>query len=211
MIAPEGSAARFVRRMLDAYDDDVALRIEHVQPEPPTFDLRTFDAPTEPTPVWKSDDGAVTVDAVAVHHEPVTGAVAYRVTTPTGVVVVSGDTRVCREVEQLSANADVLVHEACRTTAMRDAIAGTSFETIFSYHADTVPLGALAERAGVPHLVLTHLIPPPANAAEAEAFATDVREGGYTGRVTVGEDLTTVSIDSGSSLALMRCRADRAP
>ncbi len=196
VVAPEGSAARFVRRMLEAFDDDVALRIAHVQPEPPEVDLRTFDPPAEPIRVWESDDGAVTVDAVAVHHEPVTDAVAYRVTTPTGVVVISGDTRVCEEVEHLSTGADVVVHEACRTTKMRDAIAGSSFETIFSYHADTVPLGALAERAGVRHLVLTHLIPPPANATEAEAFAADVREGGYTGRVTVGEDLTVVAVGS---------------
>ncbi len=194
VVAPEGSAARFVRRMLEAFDDDIALRIEHVQPEPPRVDLRTFDAPAEPITVWTSDDGAVTVDAVAVHHEPVTGAVAFRVTTPTGVVVISGDTRVCDEVEKLSAGADVLVHEACRTTAMRDAIAGSSFETIFSYHADTVPLGGLAERAGVGHLLLTHLIPPPNGDVESEAFASDVRDGGYTGRVSVGEDLTTVVV-----------------
>ena len=118
VVAPEGSAARFVRRMLEAFDDDVALRIAHVQPEPPEVDLRTFDASGGPARVWESDDGAVTVDAVAVHHEPVTGAVAYRVTTPTGVVVISGDTRVCDEVEELSRGADVLVHEACRTTKL---------------------------------------------------------------------------------------------
>ncbi len=194
VVAPEGSAARFVRRMLEAFDDDVALRIAHVQPEPPEVALRTFDPSGGPARVWESDDGAVTVDAVAVHHEPVTGAVAYRVTTPTGVVVISGDTRVCDEVEELSRGADVLVHEACRTTKLADAVAGSSFETIFSYHADTVPLGAMAERAGVPHLLLTHLIPPPADAAGADAFATDVREGGYTGRLTVGEDLATVSV-----------------
>ncbi len=194
VVVPEGSAARFVRRVLDAYDDDVALRIAHVQPGPPTVDLRTFDAPPAPKTVWTSDDGAVIVEAVAVHHEPVDGAVAFRVTTPTGVVVVSGDTRVCGEVEQLSCGADVLVHEACRTTAIRDVIAGTSFQTIFSYHADTVPLGAMAERAGVAHLVLTHLIPPPNGDAESAEFAADVRHGGYTGRVSVGTDLSTVTL-----------------
>ena len=194
LIAPEGSTARFVRRMLDAYDDDIALRVEHVQPAPPVLDLRAFEPSAEPAPVWTSDDGAVVVDAVGVHHEPVTGAVAYRVTTPTGVVVISGDTRVCDEVEQLSAGADVLVHEACRTTPMRDLIAGTQFEHIFSYHADTVPLGALTERAGVGHLVLTHLIPPPADDDAVAAFASDVRDGGYTGRVTVGTDLLRVEI-----------------
>ena len=196
LVAPEGSSARFVRRMLDPFDDDIALRVEHVQPDPPVLDLRAFDPSPRPATVWTSDDGAVTVDAVAVHHEPVTGAVAYRVTTPTAVVVISGDTRVCDEVEQLSAGADVLVHEACRTTALHDAIAGTQFEQIFSYHADTVPLGALAQRAGVDHLVLTHLIPPPNDDADAAAFAADVREGGYTGRVTVGTDLLRVEVDA---------------
>ena len=117
-------------------------------------------------------------------------------TTPTGVVVISGDTRVCDEVEALSTGADVLVHEACRTTPLRDAIAGTQFEHIFSYHADTVPLGGLAERAGVGHLVLTHLIPPPTDDAAAGAFEADVRDGGYTGRVSVGTDLLRVEVES---------------
>jgi ribonuclease Z len=31
-----------------------------------------------------------------------------------------------------------------------DVVAGTVFERIFSYHADTVALGAMAQRAGVP-------------------------------------------------------------
>jgi ribonuclease Z len=163
------------------------------------LDLRAFDASGAPRTVWRSDDGSVAVDAVAVHHEPVTGAVAYRVTTPNAVVVVSGDTRVCDEVEQLSASADVLVREACRTTALRDAIAGTQYEHIFSYHADTVPLGALAQRAGVGHVVLTHLIPPPGDDVDAEAFAADVRAGGYTGRVTVGTDLLRVEVDAARS------------
>ena len=53
-------------------------------------------------------------------------------------------------------------------------------------------LDGLAQRAGVPHLVLTHLIPAPTTDAGSAAFEADVRSGGYTGRVTVGTDLTTV-------------------
>ena len=44
------------------------------------------------------------------------------------------------------------------------------------------------------HVVLTHLIPPPDDEVDAEAFAADVREGGYTGRVTVGTDLPRVEV-----------------
>ena len=141
-----------------------------------------------------SNDGEVRVLAVAVHHEPVPEAVAYRIETPNAIVVISGDTRVCPEIEELSVGADVLVHEACRTSAMQPLIAGSAFETIFSYHADTVELGEMAARVGVPHVVLTHLIPPPESPGDAETFVQDLRDGGYLGDITVGEDLTRLSL-----------------
>ena len=180
VVCPEGATARFLDRVLDAYDEDIALRIAHVGGDPPVVPRSSFVAGPEPVRVWTAPGGGVTVSAVAVHHEPV-DAVAYRVDGEDGVVVVSGDTRVCAEVEALSSGADVLVHEACRRTALADVVAGTVLETIFSYHADTVELGAMAERAAVPHLVLTHLIPAPDGADEASAFEDDVRSGGYTG------------------------------
>jgi ribonuclease Z len=194
IVAVEGEACRFAETMLTPFADDIALRVAHVQPAPPVLDVRPFPLPTEPTEVWRSGDGAVRVEAVAVHHEPVHGAVAYRVTTPDAVVVVSGDTRVCDEVRDLAAGADVLVHEACRTTVMADLIRGTAFESIFDYHADTVALGALAQEAGVGHLLLTHLIPPPTTEDDAAAFEADVRSGGFTGPVTVGTDLVTLHV-----------------
>ncbi|MEV1000156.1 MBL fold metallo-hydrolase [Nonomuraea sp. NPDC050202] len=190
---PEGEAAGFVDRMLDPYAADIALRMEHVQAVPPETRLRTFAAKATPQEVWRGGD--VTVEAVAVHHEPVPDAVAYRIRTPDATVVISGDTRVCEEVEELSRGADVLVHEACRTTALSGAIAGTPFEKIFSYHADTVALGGLAGRAGVGHLVLTHLIPAPDDEAGEAEFVADVRSGGYGGRVSVGRDLMSVTVD----------------
>jgi ribonuclease Z len=194
VVAPEGGPARFVARMLDPFDDDIEMRTAHVGTARPWVDLRAFPLPDRPADVWSSEDGTVVVKAVRVHHEPVTEAVAFRVETPDGVVVVSGDTRVCREVERLCEGADVVVHEACRATALRDRIAGTAFEPIFDYHADTVALGAMAQRSGVPHVVLTHLIPPPGSAEDEVAFAQDLRDGGYTGQVTVGADLCTIDV-----------------
>jgi ribonuclease Z len=131
---------------------------------------------------------------MAVHHEPVRDAVAYRIDTPDGAVVISGDTRVCTEVEDLARGAAILVHEACRTRAMNGAVAGTPFEKIFNYHSDSVALGEMAQRSGVPHLVLTHLIPQPRSERDIESFSRDVREGGYTGQVTVGRDLDSFVI-----------------
>lgn len=193
IVAPEGSPERFVKRMLDAFEEDIEIRRAHVGADAVGIDLDTFAVLAEPSVVWTSTDGEITVTAVAVHHEPVPDAVAYRVDTPAGSVVISGDTRVCTEVEELSRGADVLVHEACRTTAMAPFTKGTPFENIFDYHADTIALGAMAERAAVPHLVLTHLIPV-TDDSDLDDFANDVREGGYTGDVTVGEDLFSVSV-----------------
>ncbi len=194
IVAAEGVATRFAHSMLEPYSDDVAVRIEHVQDRPPELDVRPFTPTGTPVEVWRSADGAVVVESVAVHHEPVPEAVAYRVTTPAGVVVISGDTRVCDEVEDLAAGCDVLVHEACRVSAMAPLTAGTPFERIFDYHADTVALGAMASAADVGHLVLTHLIPPPTDDSEARTFADDVRSGGFAGRLTVGHDLLTVEV-----------------
>ncbi len=52
----------------------------------------------------------------------------------------------------------------------------------------------MAQRIGVPHVVLTHLIPPPTTPEQEAASRTDLRTGGYEGRVTVGRDLTTVTL-----------------
>ena len=196
IIAVEGLATRFAATMLTPYEDDIAVRVEHVQPAGPELLVRGFALPTTPTEVWRSDSGEVIVEAMAVHHEPVHEAVGYRVTTPAGVVVISGDTRVCEEMGEFAHNADVLVHEACRATVLAPFIAGTAFENIFDYHADTVKLGILAAQAGVRHLVLTHLIPGPKNAEEEAAFADDVRSGGYDGPLTVGHDLFTIEVSS---------------
>lgn len=194
IITPTGSAQRYVERMMDAFDDDIHVRKEHTGNVDLRLDVRSFVPSTVPTVVWESTDRSVKVEAVSVHHEPVLDAVAYRVTTADGTVVISGDTRACEEVFSMAAGADVLVHETCRKRAMQKAIAGTPIENIFDYHADSVEIGALAQRHGVRHLLLTHLIPSPRSVEEAQKFERDARDGGYTGTVTVGNDLTTVTI-----------------
>jgi ribonuclease Z len=198
IVVPRGAPERFVQRMLEPFADDIAVRMAHGQPGPPEIRVYSFDVPETATLVWSSSDGSVVVDAIGVHHEPVAEAVAYRITSPSGVIVISGDTKACREVEELSRGVDLLVHEACRATALRDLIVGTRIKAIFSYHADAVELGSLATRAEVRHLVLTHLIPAPNGPEEEQGFVDDVRSGGFTGQVTVGRDLMCFDLDMAS-------------
>jgi ribonuclease Z len=189
IVAPEGPTARFARCVLDPWDDDIAVRIEHLgHGGPPSVEVVAFDAERDPHEVWAT--GPVTVTAVAVHHEPVLPAVAYRIDGPSGSVVVSGDTRVCDEVERLAEGADVLVHEV-RLRSFAEATVGTHYEAIAAYHADAVDLGAAAERARVRRLMLTHFIPLPTEGCQP--FVDEVRQGGFTGEVFAGDDLTTVT------------------
>jgi ribonuclease Z len=189
IVAPAGPTARFAARLLDPWQDDIAVRIEHADHDgPPAVDVVDFEATSSPAEVWRSGD--VVVTAVAVHHEPVRPAVAYRVDGASGSVVVSGDTMVCDEVEALAAGADVLVHEV-RLRSFADAAVGTHYEPIAAYHADAIDLGASAERSGVARLVLTHFIPPPIDGYEP--FVAEVRDGGFTGELVAGDDLTTVA------------------
>ena len=197
VVAPNGPSTRFLRHMMDPWVDDLDVRTSHIgRDDRPDPDVRGFDVLDESVVVWDDATTGVRVTARAVHHEPVTPAVAYRVDTPDGAVVISGDTIVCDEIAELAAGADVLVHEAFRRDALRPFFdARPHLAHIASYHADTVELGAQAERIGIPRLVLTHLIPAPAPGFVTEQdFADDVRRGGYTGEVIVASDLTTLTV-----------------
>jgi ribonuclease Z len=207
VIAPFGPSTRFLERMMDPWVDDLRIRSEHTgRADRPDPDVRGFEVHGGPVVVWSDLGAGVRVTARAVHHEPVTPAVAYRVDTPDGAVVISGDTIVCDEMIELATGADVLVHEAFRRDALRPFFAARPhLEHIAEYHADTVELGVLAERIGVPRLVLTHLIPAPTPGFVTEQdFADDVRRGGYTGEIIVASDLTTLTF--GRSTAI---RSDR--
>ena len=197
VVAPDGPAVRFLQRIFEPWDADIEVRKAHVgRTDGPHPDIRAFTcAGPSPVKVWRHDSTGIRVLASAVHHEPVAPAVAYRVDTPDGAVVVSGDTRVCDEVADLARGANVLVHEAMRSSVLRTfAEFLPHVEHLIDYHADTVELGAMAARAGVPHLVLTHLIPAPVPGSDDELeWIADVRRGGYEGAVTVARDLTAVT------------------
>jgi ribonuclease Z len=52
VVAAEGVATRFVRRMLDPSDDDLALRAEHTGAPPIEVVALPFELPTAPAVVW---------------------------------------------------------------------------------------------------------------------------------------------------------------
>lgn len=190
-VAPAGPSVRFLERMLDPFEADLEVRTRHSGRAWPDPQITSFEASSEPLEVWAGGD--VTVLARAVHHQPVEPAVCYRIETPDGSVVISGDTRVCEEVEEFAAGCDVLVHEAFRVDAFVEETNDSSARVLETYHADSILLGAMVARARPRHLMLTHLVPQPRTKAAKDAFVTDLEAGGYSGPVTVCDDLDSTS------------------
>lgn len=192
IIAPKGPTVAYVERMLDAWDLDISVRQEHTgRSDRPEVALTAFELGDGPTVVW--EEGAVRVLAGEVRHEPVEHAVGYRIETPDGVVVITGDTLVCDEVALLAEGADVLVYEAMRFEPIEALPVERQF--ILDYHADTRLIGAQAAALGVKTLILTHLIPEPVSAADYAAYEADIRDAGFTGELVVADDLHTTVLE----------------
>ncbi len=197
IVAPFGPSTAFIEHMLAAWEDDIAVRNEHTgRTTQPGIELVGFDVPNTPTGVWSHGD--IEVSAMQVRHEPVKGAVGYRVDTPEGRIAITGDTLVCDEVAQLAEGADVLVYEAMRFEAIRRLPCERRF--ILDYHADTKLIGRQAAELGIGTLMLTHLIPEPTTVDERQAFVDDIRSGGFEGELIVADDLTTVEIVEGAAV-----------
>ncbi len=191
VVTPDGPCVRFVDGLVDRWYEDLAVRASHAgRDHDLEVEVIPFDYPASPMEVWRM--GEVRVSAGQVRHEPVHPAVGYRIETPDGVVVVSGDTLVCDEMAALASDADVLVYEAMRFSEIQPLAEHRRF--IRDYHADTLEIGRQARDLAVPTLVLTHLIPPPVSEADEQAFIDDIRSGGYEGHVVVARDLTTVTL-----------------
>ena len=96
-----------------------------------------------------------------------------------GAVVYSSDTRPSAAVAALARGASVLVHEA--TFAERDRPPGHA-----SAHSSAAEAGQVAARAGVPHLILTHV--GAEYHADVEPLAAEARTH-FGGLVEVAEEL----------------------
>jgi ribonuclease Z len=165
-----------------------------------------------PSLVWQS--GPVKVRAIATNHTA--DHLSYRVDTPVGSVVIGGDASndqrtlpreysTSRQVETLAMGADILVHSATHPNMGPEAGGGMP-APIFYRQSTATDLGAMAERAGVGIVMLTHLTPSlgevpgdeewaiPGAPLEKHDFEEAVRAGGFTGKIVVGTDLARVRI-----------------
>jgi ribonuclease Z len=186
-----------------AYTADVDARVlHHGDPYMPraasgavAHETALADGPQADAVVFDRDGLRITM--FRVDHDPVRPAVGYRFDFGGRSVVVSGDTKKCENVAAHAKGADLLIHEALAAEFTARAANGAKrlgmtrlaklAGDIPGYHATPREAGEVAAEAGVAHLVLTHLVPPPSNAIVRRAFKHDASEA-FDGEVTVGED-----------------------
>jgi ribonuclease Z len=194
VVAPDGPAARYAERCLDAYDDQAFHSQARASAGPrPVISTQSFDASSTVTIVYSS--GPWAVGAALVDHHPVAPAVGYLVRHDERRVAISGDTAVCDGMRDLANGADVLVHEALLADAVHPAL--------LEWNASATAVGELARTAGVGRLVLTHAIPAPSSDADRQRYIDDVRSGGYTGAVLVASDLDRIDLSGARNVKEM--------
>jgi ribonuclease Z len=212
------SCRKFVAHIADAaiQSGEVAQRSAENKQRPAggpaaITNVRTFEAKNEPQAVWSSGD--VKVSAVRSTH--IAGHASYRVDTPAGSVVIGGDagndkfapprpSSTSEQVEALAKGVDMIVHSTIHPVMGPDRDSGMP-PPIYLRQSSAPDLGAMAQRAGAKHLLLTHLIPMPGapqqgiwkvpgGALTEDDFRKAAAAGGFTGTIHVARDLSEIRL-----------------
>ena len=143
------------------------------------------------------DKDGVTIDATLVAHDPVKPALGYVLKYKGKKVFISGDTEVSPVNIDAMRDANLAIHESYAAHMVRRAIPqmkklGMDFEATVAertipYHADNMALAKQAQRAGVKHLLLTHLIPYPDSFVVRHMYTEGMGQH-YKGKLTVAQD-----------------------
>jgi len=221
IVSPQGftvSCRKFITHIADAFIQSGEIAERHSEVAERTaggpaelVNTITFEPKDEPQIVWSS--GVVKVSAIRSTHIP--GHVSYRVDTPAGSVIIGGDagndvlvpprkSSTSDQVERLAKVADVIVHSAIHPIMGPDKGSGM-FPYAYYRQSTASDLGAMAQRAGAKNLMLTHLIPPigadqqypfkvPGKPLTELDYRNAAKEGGFTGNIIVGTDLTSLRL-----------------
>jgi ribonuclease Z len=141
--------------------------------------------------------GPITVSAFEVDHRPVKPAYGFRFESSGRSIAISGDTNPCEGLVNGARDADILVCDSMNVTMLQaiergleqagNAVQADLLHDAENYHADVKEMAALAQRAGVKHLVMSHVIPPvPENQTAVFTAGLDAV---FKGKLTVGKDL----------------------
>lgn len=187
IIGPPGTKA-VVEATLAALAPDISYRIAHHADitEPPEVHVHEHAEGL----VW--DSAGVRITVAPTDHRPVEPTIAFRIEHDGVAVVLAGDSVPCATLDELASGAEVLVHTVIRKDLV-ELSPSQRLRDILDYHSSVEQAAETAARAGVDTLVLTHYVPPliPGQEDQWRARAATA----FSGRVELGDDLLTVSVN----------------
>ena len=212
--------AKAVEGFAQSYNADAAFRIVHhgtdyLPPEAARMIPHEIakPGPEEAVPVYDKD--GLKIQAFLVSHDPAEPAYGYRIEYGGRTVVVSGDTKKVPNMVRVAKGADVLVHEALNADLVRMLAAALDRDgkkrqakmtrDTIDYHTTPVEAAGIAKEAGVPLLVLTHIVPPLPNALLRHMFMRGVNEARGTGDTLLAKDGLLVSLPKGTKDIKTQC------
>jgi ribonuclease BN (tRNA processing enzyme) len=191
------------------------ITTDYIKALKPSIDIWLDDighAPLETVEVHERTTGGpvmqdenVKVSCALVNHPPVVPSFGYRFETADRTIAFSGDTTPMESVAQLAKGADILVHEAIYTDALKprtgpdgrpggettgSGIAGNAqklYEHVINSHTPPDQAGRIAQEAGVKTLVFAHIAPTPPAVTELQ-YIKEARKY-FKGEVIVAYDL----------------------
>lgn len=123
----------------------------------------------------------------APHAQPYLDCMAFRIDTGTHSFVYSGDAGLCDEVETLCADASLVLHWCYRMSHETD------YPTVMEFSPSAGEIAEMAERAGVEHLMLTHLRAHMDSEAYHAQMMTEARAC-FSGKLGIAEDLMVFTL-----------------
>ena len=157
----------------------------------------TKHPPPRVSPWLVHEDDAVKVTATLVDHGQVFPSFGFRFDTDDGSIVISGDTAPSDNLVELAQGADVLCHEVIDPAYIQLLFGPPPHppdvqaivDHLVNAHTTIQDVGPIADRAGVPTLVLHHYVPGNGTRETwMQAQAT------YSGQLVVGEDLMQIGV-----------------
>lgn len=136
--------------------------------------------------VYSGKDWQVTA-APAEHVQPWLDSLAYRVDSPEGSVIFTGDTQPCASVTNLAKNADMML---CMCWDDQE-IMNQNGE--FAGQCGTLGAAQMAQEAGVKRLALVHIGPHLSGHGPMEKGIGDIRRA-YDGEIVFSEELMRITL-----------------
>jgi ribonuclease Z len=191
VIGPPGTA-QFVAATLAMLRDDIGWRIAHhadLNQPPPCEVVEIADGQLLDHPLVA--DGALRVLVAPTEHKPVHPTIGFRIEHGGKAVAIVGDTLPCEGVDLLCHNASIYVQTVVREAAVR-MVPSARLQDILDYHSTSVQAGVTAARNNVGTLVMTHMVPAPADEAAEAEWAKDAASA-FHGTIVVGRDLQRIT------------------